>query len=518
MTSDPRDTAPTEPSADEPDLEAVDAAIALIRSLCERRELIFAIEPERRRQLLRAAGELSRPDRDARLAGARARRRIERRESKRRDIALLNKTEIRSSRRSSVYVAPPPALRDGGDGDLGPDLDSPRACYVCKERYTRVHFFYHSMCPDCARLNYLKRHQTGDLGGRVALVTGARVKIGYQCALMLLRAGARVVATTRFPHDAAGRFSREPDHSDWESRLEIFGLDLRHAPSVEVFARHLDRRLPRLDFLINNAAQTVRRPAAFYTHLIEHESRAVAELPGAARALVAAHAALADELRGDDAPVDADDGIVAWRDGTLALGITDAARLSQLPLTPEDREHTAFAPGELDPDLQQVDRRATNSWRLGLADVSTPELLEVHLVNAIAPFILNSRLKPLMERTPADQKHIVNVSAMEARFSRWTKTDKHPHTNMAKAALNMMTRTSAIDYARSRIFMNSVDTGWVTDEDPMHHVDRKQAVHDFFPPLDVVDGAARVLDPIFAGLGTEPMWGLFLKDYRPVDW
>jgi NAD(P)-dependent dehydrogenase (short-subunit alcohol dehydrogenase family) len=154
-----------------------------------------------------------------------------------------------------------------------------------------------------------------------------------------------------------------------------------------------------------------------------------------------------------------------------------------------------------------------------LADVPTDELLEVQLVNAIAPFILCSKLKPLMLRTPGDGKHIVNVSAMEGKFNRFTKTDKHPHTNMAKAALNMMTLTSARDYARFGIYMNAVDTGWVTDEDPAEISERKQAEYDFQPPLDIVDGAARVIDPIFSGvLSGQHTWGKFLKDYMPTDW
>jgi NAD(P)-dependent dehydrogenase (short-subunit alcohol dehydrogenase family) len=177
-------------------------------------------------------------------------------------------------------------------------------------------------------------------------------------------------------------------------------------------------------------------------------------------------------------------------------------------------------PGPLyDQDLQQVDRRAVNSWRLTLEDVPVPELLEVHLVNAIAPFILTSRLKPLMARERTDAKHIVNVSAMEASFSRNKKTDKHPHTNMAKAALNMMTRTSAPQYAREGIFMNSVDTGWVTDEDPAELAARKITEHRFHPPLDIVDGAARIVDPIIDGINTgEHVWGQFLKDYRSIPW
>ncbi len=493
------------------DTAEVDACITLLRRLAADRDLLYRLDPARRQALMVAAGELSRPERDALAAAARTRRKRDRRERKRRDVALLAATGIRAAQRASD---PPelPALT--GDGDLGPELAEPRACYVCKAAYRRVHFFYHSMCPACARLNHAKRQQTANLAGRVALVTGARVKIGYQTALSLLRAGAHVIATTRFPKDAAARYAREPDAGAWSGRLDIHGLDLRHTPSVEMFAAHLEGRLGRLDFLINNAAQTVRRPPAFYAHLLAGEERAASP---AARGLLVAHEALCAELGGGGRG--AEDGIVAWRGGDPALGLLAAATLTQLPLTPDDQDGLAFHPGELDPDQQQVDRRRINSWRLALAEVPAAELLEVHLVNAIAPFILTSRLRPLMEREPTGDKHVVNVSAMEAQFSRKKKTDKHPHTNMAKAALNMMTRTSAVDFARAGIFMNSVDTGWVTDEDPLHHVDRKQAVHDFHPPLDCVDGAARVLDPIYTGFasGRHP-WGLFLKDYRSVDW
>ena len=143
----------------------------------------------------------------------------------------------------------------------------------------------------------------------------------------------------------------------------------------------------------------------------------------------------------------------------------------------------------------------------------------MQLVNAIAPFILNARLKALMLVTPEHDKHIVNVSAMEGQFYRNSKTTRHPHTNMAKAALNMMTRTSATDYAQDGIHMNSVDTGWVTDEDPAEIAARKTAEHRFHPPLDIVDGAACITDPIINGRRTgHQVWGQFLKDYRPTDW
>jgi NAD(P)-dependent dehydrogenase (short-subunit alcohol dehydrogenase family) len=419
---------------------------------------------------------------------------------------------------------PPPdeAAADPGVG-ARPALNAARNCYVCKQPYTEVHRYYDSMCQPCGDFNYAKREQSADLRGRVAVVTGARVKIGYQAALKLLRAGAQVVALTRFPVDAAARYAQEPDYPEWSDRLQVHGLDLRHTPSVELFARWLGEQLPRLDYILNNACQTVRRPAGFFRHLLEREAMGADALPDAHRGPLSQHQALCRSLL-DSTPVEAaasmESQLITRTARGYPEGLVHSAALSQRRYLDDDylEGEALFPTGRYDEDSQQVDLRTINSWRLRLHEVETPELLEVQLVNAIAPYILNARLKPLMMRSGARDLHIVNVSAMEGQFYRTTKTDKHPHTNMAKAALNMMTRTSAPDYVRDGIHMNAVDTGWVTDEDPAIHAARK-AEEGFAPPLDIIDGAARIVDPIFAGANSgEHPWGQFLKDYKPAPW
>ncbi len=497
----------------------------LLEAVASDRSLLAQLPEEERRRLLVAAGRAVHPETDQKRRLVKAFRKAKRRRVEAHDRSLLAETGIRAARESEVFVPAPPRL-DPGAPERPREVLNPKSCYVCKARYRRLHPFYDALCPACAELNYEKRVQTADLRGRVALVTGARVKIGYQAALKLLRAGATVVATTRFPHDAARRYASEPDCAQWSPRLQVHGLDLRHSPSVEIFCSEVCRRLERLDLLVNNACQTVRRPPGFYEHMLDFEERPVEALPPEVRPLVRSHHECVRLLDSVCAPAAGASGeslgdLVAWRGGGAGLGLRHSARLSQVRFGFDEgaRREDLFPAGARDADLQQVDLRALNSWRLTLAEVPAPEMIEVQLVNAVAPFILCARLKPLMLRAPGRDKHVVNVSAMEGVFSRGTKTDRHPHTNMAKAALNMLTLTSARDYVRDGIHMNAVDTGWITDEDPFVHATRKRDELGFQPPLDVVDGAARVLDPFLSGLNTgRHAYGRFFKDYAPSAW
>ncbi len=372
-----------------------------------------------------------------------------------------------------------------------------RACYICKERYNEVDAFYHQLCPSCSARNHERRNARTDLCGRRALLTGGRAKIGMYIALRLLRDGAHTTITTRFPDDAVRRFTAMDDSADWIDRLRVVGLDLRDPGQVIALADEVAAQGP-LDILINNAAQTVRRSPEAYAHLA---AAAQAPLPNGALpdVVTLGRAGLAAAPRG-----------AHWSPTPRAL---TALALTAGSASPERiATGTAIDAGGLAPDLHPH-----NSWSQVVSEVDAVELLEVQLCNQTAPFILISRLRSALAAPTARRAYVVNVSAMEGQFSRGYKGPGHPHTNMAKAALNMLTRTSALEMLTDGILMTSVDTGWITDERP-HPTKTRLADEGFHAPLDLVDGAARVYDPIVRGEAGEDVFGCFLKDYRPSPW
>jgi NAD(P)-dependent dehydrogenase (short-subunit alcohol dehydrogenase family) len=392
-------------------------------------------------------------------------------------------------------------LTSSAPGERAGTLVRSRACYVCKQRYREVDAFYHQLCPPCAARHHERRDARTDLSGRRAVLTGGRAKIGMYIALRLLRDGAHTTITTRFPHDAVRRFTAMDDSAEWLHRLRVVGIDLRDPAQVLALADDVAAQGP-LDILINNAAQTVRRSPGAYAHLAAAELAPLPSGPLPEVMSLGRHAvgrANMPALPGDHwSPTP--HALTAL---ALSAGSASAERVAT---------GRAIDAGGLAPDLD-----AHNSWSQVVSEVHPVELLEVQLCNQTAPFILVSRLRPALAASPARRTYIVNVSAMEGQFTRGYKGQGHPHTNMAKAALNMLTRTSAKELFSDGILMTSVDTGWITDERP-YPTKMRLADDGFHAPLDLVDGAARVYDPVIRGEAGEDIHGVFLKDYRPAPW
>jgi NAD(P)-dependent dehydrogenase (short-subunit alcohol dehydrogenase family) len=392
-------------------------------------------------------------------------------------------------------------LTSSATGERAGTLVRSRACYVCKQRYREVDAFYHQLCPPCAARHHERREARTDLTGRRAVLTGGRAKIGMYIALRLLRDGAHTTITTRFPNDAVRRFTAMDDSAEWLHRLRVVGIDLRDPAQVLALADDVVAQGP-LDILINNAAQTVRRSPEAYAHLAAAEQAPLPSGPLPEVMSLGRHAvgrASTPALPGDHwSPTPP-----ALTALALSAGSASAERVAT---------GRAIDAGGLAPDLD-----AHNSWSQVVGEVDAVELLEVQLCNQTAPFILVSRLRSALAASPARRTYVVNVSAMEGQFARGYKGPGHPHTNMAKAALNMLTRTSAKELFSDGILMTSVDTGWITDERP-YPAKMRLADEGFHAPLDLVDGAARVYDPVIRGEAGEDIHGVFLKDYRPAPW
>jgi NAD(P)-dependent dehydrogenase (short-subunit alcohol dehydrogenase family) len=438
----------------------------------------------------------------------------QRRKAKREAVAAADRAVVESTATGSAQRIDDEtagiALTSSATGATAGVLQVPRGCYICKRKYTLVDAFYHQLCPECAALSHAKREARTDLTGRRALLTGGRAKIGMYIALRLLRDGAETTITTRFPRDAVRRFASLPDSGDWLHRLRVVGIDLRDPAQVVGLADDLAAR-GHLDIIVNNAAQTVRRSPGAYGPLAEAESLplppGLSHEAGGPELVTFGHTS---DLHPAALVGSVDAHPVLAGDAATADVLTE--RLEQA-MTAGSADLTRIDAGGLVPDV--VD---TNSWVQTVEEVDALELLEVQLCNQTAPFLLISRLRPSLAASPARRTYVVNVSAMEGQFSRRYKGPGHPHTNMSKAALNMLTRTSAGEMLETDgILMTAVDTGWITDERP-HTTKVRLAEEGFKAPLDLVDGAARVYDPIVRGEAGEDVHGVFLKDYAVSPW
>ncbi|WP_187344469.1 SDR family NAD(P)-dependent oxidoreductase [Aldersonia kunmingensis] len=415
------------------------------------------------------------------------------------DKAVIAATATGSPDRIDDETAGIP-LKSNAPGALAGRLIRPRPCYICKTDFVDVDAFYHQLCPDCAAESHAKRDARTDLTGRRALLTGGRAKIGMYIALRLLRDGAHTTITTRFPNDAVRRFAALPDSADWLHRLRVVGIDLRDPAQVVALADEVAAQGP-LDILINNAAQTVRRSPGAYSALVGAESE---PLPAGV---------IPDVITFGKPALEHPSALTAALPDNLPASVAQLAMVAKSASPERISQGIAIDAGGLVPDLAH-----TNSWVQTVGEVDATELLEVQLCNSVAPFILISRLRPAMAAADARRKYVVNVSAMEGQFGRGYKGPGHPHTNMAKAALNMLTRTSAGEMLeQDGILMTAVDTGWITDERP-HYTKMRLADEGFHAPLDLVDGAARVYDPIVQGEIGNDLHGCFLKDYRRAAW
>jgi NAD(P)-dependent dehydrogenase (short-subunit alcohol dehydrogenase family) len=262
--------------------------------------------------------------------------------------------------------------------------------------------------------------------------------------------------------------------------LNIYGLDLRDLKEIDVFISHFKSQYDHLEILINNAAQTIRYPDNYYAPLIAKEVKLLNEFHH--ESIVPNSTAGVSELK--------------------RLDTNAVPTLTEMPLT-------RFG--------QPIDDRDKTSWNSKLEEVSLMELLEVNLINQIAPYHLIKAFKPLMTQSQFEKRHIINVTSSEGIFSYANKTVYHPHTNMTKASLNMMTRTSAKDFAKENIYMNSVDVGWISTG-AKEALRKKQFDRAYVPPLDSVDGASRIMDPIYKVMKGEMIQGELLKNYMRHEW
>jgi NAD(P)-dependent dehydrogenase (short-subunit alcohol dehydrogenase family) len=362
--------------------------------------------------------------------------------------------------------------------DIKEDTEEPQKynkCYICNVPTTTTtsHDFYTKMCNLCGIINKIKRDSYINQKGKIALITGGRVKIGYETALRLLRCECQVIITTRFAKDALQRYINEPDHNKWIQNLKIFEADFLSLTDTKNLVNYLFTNYTNIDYLINNAAQTIDRPRDFYNHLL----LANPDIKLIQQTIINHNCKL----------------------------ITNNNNCDKIIL---EQDTNLFPLKKYDQFGQQIDLRNSNSWILEIDQINITEFLKVQAVNNITPFVLINQLLPLLKKEKNNYSWIINVSSMEGIFNWKNKSSRHVHTNMAKSSINMMTRTCGdYLYHKYNIVMCAVETGWNNSQFPNSY--------EFKTPIDCLDGAMRILDPIFCKL---TKYGIIYKDYQIYNW
>ena len=404
-----------------------------------------------------------------------------------------------------------------------------RNCYICKEKLVleNIHKFYGNLCKKCGDYNYSFRTIKLNFEGRIAIVTGGRVKIGYYIATKLLSYGAKVLITSRFPKDTLFKYQQDPEYERWKNNLIIYPIDFRIFESTIKFVKFISENFPHVDILVNNAAQTIRRTASYYKYLLPTETK---ELNPEDEKIVIKndYINLQKQLKeGEKSKKDKKEiensliSLVNNKDPQYKEILPLSVIASQIRIMEEkEQPHVTVMGGDGQPyDFSQ----GKNSWNFELDEIPFQEFTEVQVINTWTPYYLCVKLKPLMMQSPFPDKYIVNVTSVEGIFNHF-KRSSHVHTNMAKAALNMFTRTCGSYLKDMGIYMTCVDTGWISPMNEMNSLldkNKKKSYENEFVnvPLDELDGAMRVLHPIIEGIKNKNyLYGILLKDYIKSPW
>ena len=420
-----------------------------------------------------------------------------------------------------------------------------KSCYICKQRLglDNINKFYGTLCNKCGDYNYSFRTMELDFKGRIAIVTGGRVKIGYYIVKKLLSYGCKVITTSRFPNDALSRFKEDPDYDIFKNNLIIYPIDFRIFQSTVKFVNYIKDNCSHIDFLINNAAQTIRRNTEYYEYLLPIELKKLNKEDDnkiIKNDYLELKKNISEDLIKEESFELSDDqknemtkkyerrellnslaALIKNKDPENEEILPLSVIASQIKIMEEKEQSKIYIMGG---DGQPYDfTKGKNSWNLELDEISFQEFTEVQIINAWTPYYLCAKLKPMMMKSPFQDKYIVNVTAVEGIFNHFKRTT-HVHTNMAKAALNMLTRTCGKYLEKDKIYMTCVDTGWVSHMNEMNKViegkDKDYSENEMASvPLDELDGAMRVLHPIIEGIKNKNyMYGILLKDYVKSKW